>query len=80
MAQLHRFARGDRALGRGVGDRGHRIRQIGGVADWRHREFDRAFAVRPDNAFEAQPQCRRIADERQLDGFAGERLALAREQ
>jgi len=30
-------------------------RQIGGVADCRHREFDRAFAIRPDDAFEAQP-------------------------
>jgi hypothetical protein len=25
------------------------------------REFDRAFAIRPDDAFEAQPQCRRVA-------------------
>jgi hypothetical protein len=40
---------------RRVGDRGHRTRQIGGVADRRHREFDRAFAIRPDDAFQAQP-------------------------
>jgi len=55
MAELHCLARGDRTLRRCVGDRGHRTRQIGGVADWRHREFDRAFAIRPDDAFEAQP-------------------------
>jgi hypothetical protein len=80
MAQLHRLARGDRTLGRRLGDRGHRTRQIGGVADGRHRELDRALAIRPDDAFEAQPQCRRVAGERQLDGFAGQRLALAGEQ
>jgi hypothetical protein len=46
-------------------------RQIGGVADCRHREFDRKFAMRPDDASEAQPQCRRVAGERQLDGLVG---------
>jgi hypothetical protein len=55
VAQLHRLARGDRALRRGVGDRAHRSRQIGGVADRRHREFDGAIAIRPDDPFEAQP-------------------------
>ncbi len=59
---------------------GHRTREVGGVADRWHREFDRAFAIRPDDAFEAQPQCHGVAGERQLDGFAGQRLALAGEQ
>jgi hypothetical protein len=80
MAQLHRLARGNRTLGRRVGDRAHRTRQIGGVADRRHREFDRGFAIRPDDALEAQPQCCRVAGERQLDGFAGQHLTLAGEQ
>ena len=43
-------------------------------------KFDCAFAIRPDDAFEAQSQCRRVAGERQFDGFAGQRLALAGEQ
>jgi hypothetical protein len=51
-------------------------RQVSGVADQRHREFDCAFAIRPNDAFEAQPRCRRVAGERQFDGFAGQRLAF----
>jgi hypothetical protein len=41
--------------GRRVGDRGHRTREVAGVADRRHRELDRVFAKRPDDAFEAKP-------------------------
>jgi hypothetical protein len=55
MTHLHRLARGDRTLRRGVDDRAHRSRQIGGVADRWHREFDGAIAIRPDDPFEAQP-------------------------
>ncbi len=90
MTQLHRFARRDGTLRRRVGDRGHRTREVAGVADRRHREVDRAFAIGPDDAFEAQPQCPhgtspwakgpRVAGERQFDGFAGQGLALAGEQ
>jgi hypothetical protein len=36
--------------------------------------------MRPDDAFEAQPVMPPVAGERQLDGFAGQRLALAGEQ
>ena len=39
-----------------------------------------ALAIRPDDAFKAQPQCRRVAGERQFDGFAGQRLAFPGEQ
>jgi len=57
----------------------HRTRQVSGVADRRHRELDRAFAIGPDDTFEAQPQRRRIAGERQF-GFAGQRLAFPGER
>src|SRR6516165_7648328 len=80
MAQLHRFARCHGTLRRCVGNRGHRTREVAGVADRRHDEFDCAFAVRPDDAFEAQPQRRRVARECQFDGFAGQGLALTGEQ
>ena len=80
MTQLHRFARGHRTSRRGTCDRGHRTRQIGGAADRRHRELDGAFAIWPDDAFEAEPQRRRITGERQFDGFAGQRLAFPGEQ
>ena len=76
MTQLHRFARRHGTLRRRTGDRGHRTREVGGAADRRHRELDGAFAIWPDDAFEAEPQRRRITGERQFDGFAGQRLAF----
>jgi hypothetical protein len=58
--------------------------------DRRHRELDHALATRPDNAFEAEPQCvhgsrpwtegPRVAGQRDFDGFAGQRLDLPGEQ
>ena len=51
---------------------------------------DYAFAIRPDDAFEAEPQCPhgsspwaegpRVAGERQFDGIAGQPLAFPGEQ
>jgi hypothetical protein len=35
---------------------------------------------RPQNAFDAEPQRRRVAGERELDGLTGQRLGLAVEQ
>jgi len=43
------------------------------------RALSRGSALRQD-AFDAQPQRRRVAEERQLDRLAGQRLGLAAEQ
>jgi hypothetical protein len=57
----------------GVGD-------IGGGLDRRQGEFDRALAAWRQDALDAQPQRRRVACQRELDGLAGQGLGLALEQ
>jgi hypothetical protein len=39
----------------------------------------KANATAGQDPVEAQPQCRRVASQRQLDGLAGQRLGIARE-
>ena len=51
----------------------------GGAAGLQPRALSRGSALRQD-AFDAQPQRGRVADERQLDGLAGQGLGLPREQ
>jgi hypothetical protein len=52
----------------------------GSALDRRQGELDRAFAALRQDAFDAQPQRGRVADQRQLDRLAGQGLGLAREQ
>jgi hypothetical protein len=49
-----RLARRDHAAGECGGERLHRGGDVRGTLDRRHREFNRAFAIRFDGAFEAQ--------------------------
>jgi hypothetical protein len=52
----------------------------GGALDRRQCEFYRAFAARPQDAFEAKPHRSRVADESELDRPARQRFGLTRQK
>ena len=75
--QLGRLAGRDEATRDRGGDRAHRRREVGGVAQRRQRDRLRPLAARRDRALEAEAHRQRVAGQRQLDRLAGQGLRLA---